>query len=118
MKLIGAAYLVFLGVGAFFRRSEKLHVPARFNTTQIAAAFRQDILTNLLNPKVALFFLAFLPQFIDPTSTTKVPAFLTLGVNFVATGTIWCLSTTVAAVLNRAVGSLFIFLGVRLAISK
>ncbi len=133
VKLIGAAYLVFLGVRAFFQRSEKLHVPARFNTTQIAAAFRQGILTNLLNPKVALFFLAFLPQFIDPTSTTKVPAFLTLGLTFVATGTLWCLilawfasafseklrgSTTVAAVLNRAVGSLFIFLGVRLAVSK
>jgi threonine/homoserine/homoserine lactone efflux protein len=82
VKLIGAAYLVFLGVRAFFQRSEKLRVPARFNTTQIVAAFRQGILTNLLNPKVALFFLAFLPQFIDPTSTTKVPAFLTTWSNF------------------------------------
>jgi threonine/homoserine/homoserine lactone efflux protein len=133
VKLIGAAYLVFLGVRALFQRSGKLLVPAHFAKTQTVAAFRQGILTNLLNPKVALFFLAFLPQFIDPASTAKVPAFLTLGLTFVATGTLWCLilawfasafseklrgSNTIATVLNRAVGSLFIFLGVRLAVSK
>ncbi len=82
---------------------------------------------------LGISFLAFLPQFIDPTSTAKVPAFLTLGLTFVATGTLRCLilawfasafserlraSNTISAVLNRAVGSLFIFLGLRLAVSK
>ena len=47
--------------------------------------------TNILNPKVALFFLAFLPQFIDPASNAKIMAFVTLGLTFVTTGTIWCL---------------------------
>jgi len=53
-------------------------------------AFRQGIFTNILNPKVALFFLAFLPQFIDPSSTTKVRSFVALALTFVTTGTIKC----------------------------
>ncbi len=133
VRLIGAAYLVFLGIRAFLQRSGNLLLPRHFAKAQTAATFRQGVLTNLLNPKVGLFFLAFLPQFIDPASTAKVPAFLTLGFTFVATGTLWCLilawfasafserlrgSNTISAVLNRAVGSLFIFLGVRLAILK
>jgi threonine/homoserine/homoserine lactone efflux protein len=90
-------------------------------------------LTNLLNPKVALFFLAFLPQFIDPASKAKIPAFLVLGVTFVTTGTIWCLilarfaaafserlrrNRTIGRWINRAIGSLFVFLGVRLAATR
>ena len=108
-------------------------MPSHFRSRETMAAFRQGIITNLLNPKVALFFLAFLPQFIDPASPMKIPAFITLGLAFVATGTIWCLilawfasvfserlrgSTTVVNVLNRAVGSLFVFLGLRLATSS
>src|SRR6266404_4035843 len=98
-----------------------------------AAAFRQGVLTNILNPKVALFFLAFLPQFIDPASGTKVLAFLFLGLTFVTTGTIWCFNLawfasafserlraneTAAQWLNRTAGALFLFLGVRLATVK
>ena len=107
-------------------------MPAHFRQRGAAAAFRQGILTNILNPKVALFFLAFLPQFIDSAAPSKTIAFLVLGLTFVTTGTIWCLilawfssafsarlreSPTVTALLNRAVGSLFIFLGVRLAVA-
>jgi threonine/homoserine/homoserine lactone efflux protein len=133
VKLIGGAYLVFLGISALLSSPGRLHLPSRFAGTEMAAAFRQGVLTNVLNPKVALFFLAFLPQFIDPSAPAKVPAFFLLGFIFVTTGTLWCLvlacfasalseklrgSTTIATMLNRSVGSLIVFLGVRLAVSR
>jgi len=132
VKLAGAAYLIFLGVRALLERNRDLAIPAHFKRNDAAAAFRQGILTNILNPKVALFFLAFLPQFIDSAAPSKTIAFLILGLTFVTTGTIWCLvlawfssafsvrlreSPTVSTLLNRIVGSLFIFLGVRLALA-
>ena len=87
----------------------------------------------MLNPKVALFFLAFMPQFIEQPSEAKIAAFLFLGATFVTTGTAWCLVLATAAArmreifvrrpaaagaLARASGGLFIFLGLRLAVSK
>ncbi|MEY2529861.1 MAG: hypothetical protein QOJ05_1951, partial [Verrucomicrobiota bacterium] len=69
VKLAGAAYLIFLGVRALLERNQDLSIPAHFKQKDPAAAFRQGILTNVLNPKVALFFLAFLPQFIDANAT-------------------------------------------------
>jgi threonine/homoserine/homoserine lactone efflux protein len=132
VKLAGAAYLIFLGVRALLERIHDLAIPVDFKRNDTAAAFRQGVLTNILNPKVALFFLAFLPQFIDSATPFKTVAFLVLGLTFVTTGTIWCLllawfssafsgrlreSPTVATLLNRVVGSLFIFLGLRLALA-
>src|SRR6202047_4546149 len=73
IKLIGGCYLLFLGIRMLFQRAEQLHVPSGFRRRTSAAAFRQGVLTNVLNPKVALFFLAFLPQFIDPASPAKIP---------------------------------------------
>ena len=133
LKLAGAAYLIYLGIRALLERHNELSLPAHFKQRGAAAAFRQGILTNILNPKVALFFLAFLPQFIDSATPSKTAAFLVLGLTFVVTGTLWCLvlawfssafsarlrgNATAAALLNRIVGSLFIFLGLRLAASK
>jgi threonine/homoserine/homoserine lactone efflux protein len=132
VKLAGAAYLIFLGVRALLERNHDLSLPAQFKRNDAAAAFRQGVLTNILNPKVALFFLAFLPQFIEAATPSKMVAFLILGLTFVTTGTLWCLilawfssafsarlrgNTTAAALLNRIVGSLFIFLGLRLALA-
>jgi threonine/homoserine/homoserine lactone efflux protein len=133
LKWAGAAYLIYLGVRMLLQKQHTLNVPSRRKAGSPSAAFRQGVLTNILNPKVALFFLAFLPQFIDSTTPFKVPAFLLLGLSFVTTGTIWCLSlawfaatfsdrlrgnTTIAVLLNRAVGSLFVFLGLRLAVAR
>lgn len=133
IKLIGGAYLIFLGVKMILDRRKQLSLPSNFRRRTTIAAFRQGVLTNILNPKVALFFLAFLPQFIDPASNTKVPAFILLGLTFVTTGTIWCLilawfasvfserlraNQTISQWLNRTAGTLFIFLGVRLATAK
>jgi RhtB (resistance to homoserine/threonine) family protein len=133
IKILGGAYLIFLGMKILFDRRKELRLPVSFRRRSTVAAFRQGILTNVLNPKVALFFLAFLPQFIDPASNTKVIAFLLLGFTFVTTGTVWCLvlacfaatlserlrtNETIGQWLNRTAGALFVFLGVRLAIAK
>src|SRR6202022_5656 len=133
IKLLGGAYLIFLGIKMTLHRRKQLSLPSNFRRRSSAAAFRQGVLTNVLNPKVALFFLAFLPQFIDPASNVKGLAFLILGVAFVTTGTIWCLllawfasafserlrtNETIPQWLNRTAGALFIFLGLRLATAK
>jgi RhtB (resistance to homoserine/threonine) family protein len=133
VKLIGGAYLIFLGAKMLLDRRKQLSLPSSFRQRTTLAAFRQGILTNILNPKVALFFLAFLPQFIDPASDTKVVAFIALGLTFVTTGTMWCLvlawfasafsqrmrtNETIAQWLNRTAGALFVFLGLRLATTK
>jgi Putative threonine efflux protein len=81
IKLLGGAYLIFLGLKMILERRGQLSLPSNFHRRTTTAAFRQGVLTNVLNPKVALFFLAFLPQFIDPASGTKVFAFLFLGLD-------------------------------------
>jgi threonine/homoserine/homoserine lactone efflux protein len=133
VKLAGGAYLIFLGVRAFFERDQEVSLPAQFKRRGAGAAFRQGIVTNILNPKVALFYLAFLPQFIDADAPSKTLAFVVLGLTFVVTGTAWCLvlawfssafsarlrgSPAIRAWLNRTVGTLFVFLGLRLAFAK
>ncbi len=133
IKLLGGAYLIFLGIKMILDRRKQLSLPSSFRRRTTSAAFRQGILTNILNPKVALFFLAFLPQFIDPGSNAKIAAFISLGLTFVTTGTMWCLvlawfasafskrlrtNETISQWLNRTAGALFVFLGVRLATAK
>jgi len=96
LKWAGAAYLVWLGIG-MLRDAWRGAAPA---TAAAGAAppvsarvdFRRGLLTNLLNPKVALFMLAFLPQFIPAQLADKTPAFLALGVLFVLQGLLFLLA--------------------------
>lgn len=134
VKLAGAFYLVYLGARMLFTRAAaSAAIPARFDSAGFLAVYRQGLLTNVLNPKVALFYLAFMPQFIAPASTQKFAAFMVLGLTFVTTGTLWCLllaclsallggklrdSPKFSTILNRTAGALFVALGVRLAASK
>ncbi len=133
VKLAGATYLIYLGIRALTARADPISPLKHPAAMPIGLAFRRGLLTNVLNPKVALFFLALLPQFIDSDSPTKVGAFLGLGLTFVATGTVWCLFLAVAAShirgffvehpralihLSRFSGALFVFLGLRLAASE
>ena len=134
VKFAGAAYLIYIGVRALLSRASGL--PGEDAAGAAAgrwAAFRSGIVSNLLNPKVALFFLALMPQFIDAGSAHKVVAFLALGLTFVALGVVWCLVLAIAAaglrgwflrrpsmatVLNRVAGAMFIALGVKLATAR
>ena len=66
LKFAGAAYLIYLGIRTFLTQSETFEVKAA-EKTKLRAIFYQGLINNVLNPKAILFFLAFLPQFIDPT---------------------------------------------------
>ena len=130
VRYAGAAYLVWLGVRALHTRAGATALQ-RLAPVPLGAIFRQGMVTNALNPKVALFFLAFLPQFTDAARGPLAPQFLILGVIFVVNGTVVCLGYALAASwlrgwltarydihtwLNRAMGALFIGLGLRLAL--
>jgi threonine/homoserine/homoserine lactone efflux protein len=92
--------------------------------------YRDAVITNVLNPKVALFFISFLPQFINPALKNTLVPFLTLGLTFITTGTVWCLILTnfaavifsqlrdnkkVSTLLNKISGMALIGLGIKLA---
>ena len=104
------AYLVYLGFRTIFARTRADRgrspeaMPAVGSTKQI---FWQGFLTNVLNPKVALFFLAFLPQFINSTAESKATAFVFLGLLFDVVGTLWNLlvARTAALFADWAKGS-------------
>jgi threonine/homoserine/homoserine lactone efflux protein len=133
VKFAGAAYLIYIGIRALVTRSA---LPGEMGGDVNGGnwpAFRQGVVTNLLNPKVALFFLALMPQFIDAGSGQKVAAFLVLGLSFVTLGVIWCVVLAIAAaklrgvflrrpsmanVLNKVAGTLFVALGLRLATAR
>jgi threonine/homoserine/homoserine lactone efflux protein len=132
VKWAGAAYLCYMGVKMLLS-----HAPAPTGDEAPAGGaiplrqvFWQGALTNALNPKVALFFLAFLPQFVAMDSPHRAAGFLLLGLIFVCNGTLWCLGVAAFAAraagrvrqsgqalrwINRALGGLFVYLGVRMA---
>jgi threonine/homoserine/homoserine lactone efflux protein len=133
VKLIGAVYLIYLGAMLLFKRaaSEARGQPrAAAPPRPLRALFLQGFWTNVLNPKVVLFFVSFFPQFVSAGSAHKTLAFLTLGGVFVAMSTLWngmvawvagSVTRRIGAALwlrrwiDRVVGSAFIGLGLRLA---
>jgi len=78
VKVLGAAYLIYLGV-RMWRHRDKLHFSDGGDPVPIGSIYRQTVVMNLLNPKVALFFLAFLPQFVDPGAGPVAYQFAILG---------------------------------------
>ncbi|OGR18637.1 MAG: lysine transporter LysE [Desulfobacterales bacterium GWB2_56_26] len=136
VKLAGGAYLVYLGIATLLSLG-KNKTPAVENTPTLSPQpyvkiFRQAILVNALNPKVALFFMAFLPQFVAPDGASPTISFLFLGCLFDLNGTLVNIvfavgaakiagkfrqSGKLARMLKSAVGGLFIWLGVRLALT-
>lgn len=131
VKLVGAAYLCFLGIRMLLSKPAAGKTAAETkDDAKLSTAFWQGFLSNALNPKVALFFIAFLPQFINADTPSKPLAFAALGLLCNAIGTVWnlgvawfsaraigCLSGVpgLRVWLERVLGGLFVGLGVRLA---
>ncbi|MEH0154098.1 LysE family translocator [Limibacter armeniacum] len=134
VKYLGAAYLIYLGIKTLFSKTkEDFKVDTSQESTNYKKVFLSGIFTNILNPKVALFFLVFLPQFIDPNFAQSPIPFLILGLVFLATGTVWCLILALFASkmstrirenykfkiwLDKITGGIFVLLGIKLALSE
>lgn len=132
IKYIGAAYLVYLGLRAIFEKTPAA-LPAGSATIGAGKAFRQAVVAEVLNPKTALFFLAFLPQFVHAENGAAALQLAVLGIIFVFLGLV---STVVFAVSagglgrllsrspaivrwqGKAVGAIYCALGVRLALQE
>ena len=105
MKILGAVYLAYMGIKTITSK-ETMFQRGTGNAQNLSAVFRQGVLTNALNPKVALFFLALLPQFVVADNPYGPIPFLILGFTFFTTSIIWCLfiayvASFVSGFLNR-----------------
>lgn len=143
IKIAGSIYLVYLGLRMLWSKPVAAKAAAISSGTQEPASatpshslrriFWQAVITNLLNPKVALFFLSFFPQFVARDAPDKTLAFLLLGLVFIIMSTIWNSFTALVAGtlahrarhslqvriwLERVVGTAFVALGVKLAFTK
>jgi threonine/homoserine/homoserine lactone efflux protein len=132
VKYLGAAYLIYLGIRRLLARSDE-HEIAKYQRQSLRRIFSQGVVVATLNPKTALFFLAFLPQFVDPSAGSITLQLLTLGGMFVmmaivTDGTYALLASTAGGWLKRnrsflraeryVVGSVYIGLGVTAALAK
>ena len=98
IKYAGATYIIYIGIKMFLDKNQlNTDISDKNEAVNYRKIYRDAIITNVLNPKVALFFIAFLPQFIDPTFKNTVWPFLVLGITFITTGTIWCLILAIFA---------------------
>lgn len=133
LKLAGAAYLVWLGIRALTHawRGTPAGLPEHTSRRPKASPFRQGLLTNLLNPKIALVFTTLIPQFVDP-GEPAVAQTLLLAVIFICMGLVWLTSyallvakigallkrSVVRRALNAVTGTVLTVLGVRLAFER
>ena len=134
IKYAGAAYLIYIGY-KMLTDKRQLTTGEYFSdkTIDLKKIYRDGVLTNVLNPKVAMFFIAFLPQFIDVNSKNTVLPFIILGVVFTITGTIWCLilanyssmifsklkkNRKMSNYINKACGAVLVGLGIKIAMTN
>lgn len=134
IKYAGAGYLIWIGIGFILNEghNDKLEA-AEGKQNKRWELYRQGVLTNLLNPKVALFFLSFLPQFVNQQAEVIFAPFMILGMVFFTTGSIWCMvlvygsswltdkyrnRTSMGGILKKLTGTLFVGLGIKLALSQ
>ncbi|EJL46719.1 lysine transporter LysE [Brevibacillus agri] len=132
VKILGVAYLVYLGVRMFMTKEALSFDSTASPGRKAGKVYGQAIVTSVTNPKVALFFIAFLPQFVDATHTGPLP-FLLLGLTFTLTGGIWFSLVALFAsfvtqkmrnnphfssILNKLTGIVFIGMGLNLLRAK
>ncbi len=129
VKWCGAIYLVYLGVRTWMTAGRQPASP-ELGQAPLVAIFRQGFVVNVLNPKVALFFLTFLPQFTDPNAGSLAGQILLLGLTFDTMGTSVLLAVAVgaaslrpwlreaSALPARISGAVFVLLGIGLAVSR
>src|SRR5436309_8238296 len=132
IKYLGAAYLVYLGVGLLRQRTVRV-ADAVLPRLSLSRVYWQGVLTEILNPKIALFFLSFLPQFVDPARGSVAGQILFFGLLFHVTGVpinmlVAVTGSGIAAWLSRnrlfdrmrdwLAGLVLIGLGARLALSE
>ena len=134
-KYVGAVYLIYLGVKSLWtlRNKEKAEITETVakNKHKNKSSFKQGFLTNLLNPKIAVFFLTFLPQFVNPGSHTIIP-FLILGITYIVLTVVWYLfyiyllnqisafmkKPKTQKVIEGITGTILIGFGIKLALEK
>jgi len=133
IKYAGVAYLIYVGYTMLTDKSSlETDTVVSGGQSSYPKIYRDAFLTNMLNPKVALFFIAFLPQFIDPNYQNTILPFLLLGATFVLTGTTWCFmlaflasaifsklksNQRTASYINKVCGLSLIALGIKVAFS-
>ena len=131
LKWCGVAYLLYMSWQAL-RETGTLAVGGEIKERSSGRVIVTGFLINILNPKLSIFFLAFLPQFIDPAASDKALAFVVLGLVFNVNGTLVNLAVALAAArlaalpsfavirsrLDKVLGALFVGLGARLAFTN
>lgn len=131
VKYVGAAYLIYVGLRLMLTRHAAAADAPQAALLPLRSVFWQGFFSNALNPKVAIFFLAFLPQFVANEAPSKALAFLFLGVIFSIGATAWSLIVAFATAhaasrlkatrrfqrfIDGAIGAMFVALGVKLAL--
>lgn len=134
IKYLGAAYLIYLGFLKLILQKKSLTFAPTVNTaSSIGKTFLAAVLTNTLNPKVAIFFLAFFPQFISPVAMTSALPFILLGLTYAFLSLLWfsILALFAGAFtnklqsnslfsywLNRCSAIIFILMGLKIAFTR
>ena len=134
VKIVGAAYLIYLGIKSIRSKESLVLKDGENGKTNLRKAYVKGLITNVLNPKVALFFIAFLPSFVNTNSNYfGVFAFVLLGLTYFFTTTVWSLflsfiasyasiflrkKPSISKGINIVAGLIFIVLGAHLLVMK
>lgn len=130
VKYVGAIYLIYLGLTSFISKKNKEENP-KTDSTKRNSAFKQGLLSNVLNPKVAVFFLTFLPQFVEANTNSAAP-FILMGLTysflsitwfftyvfFINRLREWLMSQRVQSLMDKVTGAVLVGFGLKLALEK